>query len=1332
MGAEPTIEDIYPLTPLQQGMLFHALRDGDEHVYLERFRRTYAHLDVDRYRAAWRQVVALHPALRTVFLWEESEQPVQVVLAPDAAELEVEIVTREGPPAALPLHAAPLMRVELVALGGDRYELVWTYRHLILDGWSAALVLQDVERAYHGAPLSGPPPFRDVVLALARIDRSGEATFWRDHLAGFRAPTALPFGRHARHVGRRGSVRHPLPAGCLDALAAFARDRRVTVSSLAVAAWALVLARHAGTTDVVFGVATSGRSLEVDGIDRVVGLVMNTVPMRVEIDPFCPAGDWVERVHRTAVELRDHEHADLAEVQRSSEIRSPAPLFDTLVAVENYPNREELETGRIDEGSHLPLAFTFVAGQRPAIVLNHDADLFDPAEVDALARQVTIVLDGLANDPSRLVCQVPVVEDGRREGHRTTGPTMARSDQCLHQLVEAQVDLQPDAVAVVDRDGSHTYLDVDRRANHLAHELIESGVGPGSVVAVKLDRTVELVISILATLKTGAAYLPLDPATPPARVADVCREAGAEVVLDQPVRNAGRDDRPVASVAPTEPAYLIFTSGSTGRPKGVVIEHRNVVSYVRWAAEHYGPAGATCSHSPASFDLSVTELFVGLSNGTPVHVVDRLDEFLVAASVDLAFLKLTPSHAAALAATETTAVRSRTLIVGGEQATADQVRGFADLVGAERVVNEYGPTETTVGCCQATVDVSALGDGPLPIGRPIANTVLVVLDRFLEPVPPGAVGELYVGGDGVGRGYCGRPSLTAERFVPDPGGTERLYRTGDLVRWRDGQLHYLGRSDRQIKVRGHRVEPAEVEAVLGDAVVGLHQSQLVAWVRGAVDRAAVEATLPPHLVPSRYVHVDEWPLTPSGKVDHLALPEPAAPKPRQAAPPRSTEEVAIAAIWELTLGIDGIGLDDDFFALGGDSILAINVVARARRAGLDLSVRTLFTHPTIRELVPQLERVAEAEHGAAPGPVPLTPIQAWFFGLGLARPDHWNQSVVITTPTDLDPDRLAQALADLTARHDALRLRFDGDQQHLEAVAPPVEVEVAADLADIAAAVHGRIHLAEGRLVAAAVAGPRLLLVIHHLAVDAVSWPTLVDDLQACYDGEPLGPSTLPFATWARRGRPAEVHPRPAFDGPVVRSVVEVGSFAGLDVTATALARALCRLWDRPEVTIDLEAHGRPDDEDLSRTVGWFTEIAPVTLPAPPGEAPLLTLERVRRILDLPRSHGPKGEIVLNHLGRTVPPPREGWRHEPAPWPNRAPADPRPCRIEVNCRQVGDRLSISIAGSEADEVATIGQATAAEIELLLAERRPYHPSDFPDAAVSTEDLAAILDDLGLA
>jgi amino acid adenylation domain-containing protein len=1332
MGAEPTIEDIYPLTPLQQGMLFHAVRDGDEHVYLERFRRTYDHLHVDRYLAAWRQVVALHPALRTAFLWEESEQPVQVVLAPDAADLEIEIVAREGPTAALPLHAAPLMRVELVALGGDRYELVWTYRHLILDGWSAALVLQDVERAYRGGALTEPPPFREFVLALGRIDQSGEATFWRQYLAGFRAPTPLPFGRHARHVGRRGSVRHPLPEGRLDALAAFARDRRVTVSSCAIAAWALVLARHAGTTDVVFGVATSGRSLDVDGIDRVVGLAMNAVPMRVEVDPFCTAGAWVERVHRAAVELRDHEHADLAQVQRVSEVRSPTPLYDTLVAVENYPNREELEAGRIDEGSHLPVAFTFVAGRQPAIVLNHDVDLFDPAEVEALAGQVTTVLVGLADDPSRLVCQVPVVEDGHWAGHRATGPTMARSDRCLHQLVEAQVDVHPDAVAVVDCVGPHTYLDVDRRANHLAHELIESGVGPGSVVALQLDRTVDLVISILATLKAGAAYLPLDPATPPARVADICRDAGAEVVLDQPVRNPGRDDRPVASVGPTDPAYLIFTSGSTGRPKGVVIEHRNVVSYVRWAAEHYGPAGATCSHSPVSFDLSVTELFVGLSNGTPVHLVDQLDELLVAGSVDLAFLKLTPSHAAVLGTTDTTAVRSRTLILGGEQVTTDQVRGLADLVGAVRVVNEYGPTETTVGCCQATIDVSELGDGPLPIGRPIANTVLVVLDRFLEPVPPGAVGELYVGGDGVGRGYCGRPALTAERFVPDPGGTGRLYRTGDLVRWRDGQLHYLGRSDRQIKVRGHRVEPAEVEAVLGDAVVGLHQGQLVAWVRGAVDRAAVEATLPPHLVPSRYVHVDEWTLTPSGKIDHHALPEPAAPRPRQSAPPRSTEEIAIAAIWERALGVDGIGLDDDFFALGGDSILAISVVARARRAGLGLSVRTLFTYPTIRELVPHLEHVAEAEDGAAPGPVPLTPVQAWFFGLGLARPDHWNQSVVITTPVDLDPDRLARALADLTARHDALRLRFDGDRQHLEAVAPPVEVEVAADLADVAAAVHGLIDLAEGRLVAAAVAGPRLLLVIHHLAVDAVSWPTLVDDLQARYDGEPLGPSTLSFAAWARRGRPAEVHPRPAFNGPVVRSAVEVASFAGLDVTATALARALCRHWDRPEVTIDLEGHGRPDDEDLSRTVGWFTEIAPVTLPALPGEAPLRALERIRGILDLPRSHGPKGEVVLNHLGRTVPPPREGWRHEPAKWPNRAPLDPRPCRIEVNCRQVGDRLSISIAGSAADDVATIGQAMASEIEQLLAEPRPYHPSDFPDAAVSTEDLAAILDELGLA
>ena len=283
MGAEPTIEDIYPLTPLQQGMLFHAVRDGDEHVYLERFRRTYDHLHVDRYLAAWRQVVALHPALRTAFLWEESEQPVQVVLAPDAADLEIEIVAREGPTAALPLHAAPLMRVELVALGGDRYELVWTYRHLILDGWSAALVLQDVERAYRGGALTEPPPFREFVLALGRIDQSGEATFWRQYPPGFRPPTPLPFAPPPPHVGARGTGRPPPPGGRPPPAGGVARDRRVTVSSCAIAAWALVLARHAGTTDVVFGVATSGRSLDVGGIDRGVGLAMNAGPMRVAV-----------------------------------------------------------------------------------------------------------------------------------------------------------------------------------------------------------------------------------------------------------------------------------------------------------------------------------------------------------------------------------------------------------------------------------------------------------------------------------------------------------------------------------------------------------------------------------------------------------------------------------------------------------------------------------------------------------------------------------------------------------------------------------------------------------------------------------------------------------------------------------------------------------------------------------------------------------------------------------------------------------------------------------------------------------------------------------------
>ncbi len=1022
------------------------------------------------------------------------------------------------------------------------------------------------------------------------------------------------------------------------------------------------------------------------------------------------------------------------------------------------------------------------------LVLSRDGTVLGDARAAEVAGWYARVLAAVAADPDARYDTFSPLSAGERERlleeWNSTSASFP-SSHCVHELFQAQAARTPQRVAVTAAAGSLTYAELDARAAAVAAVLRGRGVGPDDRVGICLPRTPEMVAAVLGVLKAGGAYLPLDPSYPPDRLRYMLEDSGARVVLasdetavrlpeftgevvavdgtplppaPSPARREGEHDTTEGEdrrsgdrlppergkvAAPGQPdgglpadpdnlAYVIYTSGSTGLPKGVLVPHRGVVNYLHWAAEAYGAGEGDGSpvHSSLSFDLTVTSLLAPLVSGGRVVLVPESADVAGLADVlrsaaDLTLVKLTPAHLALLGRElEGEHVHVRTFVVGGEALPAETVALWREIAPGAVVVNEYGPTETVVGCSVHVVTARDAEGATVPIGAPVANTRLYVLDPYGAPAPAGTPGELYVGGAGVTRGYHGRPELTAERFVPDPfapKGGARLYRTGDRACWRaDGTLEYLGRTDEQVKVRGFRIEPGEIEAALlahpavRAAAVAAREDEpgarrLVAYVApsGAAPSAAelrafLAERLPEYMVPAVFVPLAELPLTPNGKIDRRALPAPGGDRSAAAAEfqdARTETEQKIAEIWAALLRLDSVGVHDNFFELGGDSILGIQVVARAKKAGIKLSTQHVFKHPTIAELaqVAGTAAPARAEQGAVAGEVPLTPVQRWFFGRALPRPEHYNQSLLLELGEPVDADRLAAALSQAAAWHDSLRLRFrrgarGWTQAHGAEAATVAFERVELPATDEAVALAGGrlqagMDIAAGPLVRAALfAGDggepqRLLVVVHHLVVDAVSWRVLLEDVETAYrqlargEAVRLPAKTTSFRDWAERlakhaATPeaaaeldhwlalAEMRPAPlprdgagantaAAAREVVTALDEAETRALLqdvpaayrtridDVLLAALARVLGAWTGSAAVLVELEGHGREpifEDVDLSRTTGWFTSIYPVRLALPAGGDPGALLKSVKEQLRAVPRRG-VGFGILRWLG---------------------------------------------------------------------------------------------------
>ncbi len=1274
------VADVYPLSPVQNGMLFHSLVAPESGVYVNQVTCTLpAEVDRRLFRQSWERLVARHGVLRTAFLWDGLDAPLQVVRRSCALPWQ-DLDWRDLPAAeqerrfaelrhgerhtALPLDQAPLARFSLIRLGRE-LAFVWTFHHLLLDGWSLPLVVQELVSVYAALresrepELPPAPPFGDYIAWLQRQESAPAERFWRRELAGFTAPNPLGIAPPLGTAGISGYAEHEILVSreVTAELQAVAARHKLTLQAVTLGAWAVLVSRYSGDEDVVFGNVVSGRPAALPGVETMVGMFINTLPVRARVNGAEPLAPWLQGLQERQLARQEFEHSPLAQVQRWSEVPAGSPLFEALYVFENYPHLEDAEDSedagdggpgslrignlQFFESTNYPLTLTLTPADRISLHLTSDRARVDAEAAPRLLQHFAALLAGMVAEPERRLGDLGLLTAAETLQLRAWNATATAYplDRPLNAWIEDQTGRSPDAVAVAFEAEQLTYGELDRQAERLARRLQALGCGPESRVGVLLERSLELLVTLLGILKAGAAYVPLDPDHPADRLAFQDRDARLRWIVtragladrlpsaedrllflepgDRDLGDFERDRGPLSvRVDPDHPAYVLYTSGSTGRPKGAVISHRAIVNRLLWMQEAFGLSAEdrVLQKTPASFDVSVWELFWPLMTGARLVVArpggHRDNAYLaqLIAGEGITVLHFVPSMLQ-LFLEEPGAGECRSLrdvVCSGEALTPKLVRRFASRLGHPghpghpRLHNLYGPTEAAVDVTSWVCGAGEGGEGEdgrsIPIGRPIANTRIHLLDRDLAPVPVGVPGELFIAGVNLARGYVLRPDLTAERFLPDPEGTEpgeRVYRTGDLARRRgDGAIEFLGRLDHQVKIRGVRIELGEIEAALlalpgvREAVVLAREARgekrLVAYVVGDAPvealRQSLRERLPDAMVPAAFVPLPALPLTANGKVDRKALPAPGQPGRREmsaasetsaasaaSAAPRTREEEILAAVWAQILRLPQVSVNDNFFELGGDSILSVQIVARARQAGLRFTTRQVFEHPTVAELARHATAtnaadagdaanaagaagLTPAEQGAVEGEVPLTPIQRWFFAQDFADPHHFNQALLLETREPLSPAALARAMAALVEHHDALRMRFDLDSQGepggwrqenapAEPIAPFHQVDLSrlpaprrrAACERAAAALQAGFDLAAGPLTRLCLfdlgAGQpaQLLWVAHHLVVDGVSWRLLLEDLAAAYLQAARGqrivlpPKTTSFQEWARR-----------------------------------------------------------------------------------------------------------------------------------------------------------------------------------------------------------------------
>ena len=1066
-----SIQDIYPLSPTQQGMLFHSLYGPKSGAYIVQVGYTLkGNLDRDAFSQAWQQLIDRHTILRTAFVWENLESPVQVVgqkatlpikwldwqnISDSQQQLAdwLEVDRQQG----FNLSTAPLMRLSVMQLNNNCYRIIWTHHHILLDGWSLPILLKEWMVYYQTAchqqvPQMEPASaYRDHIVWLQQQDLHKAKQFWKEQLAGISTPPPLGIDQGlSNKSGNPQAFKESslaLPAELTQTLKIFVKQHRLTLSTLIQGAWAKMLSCYSGESSVLYGLACSGRSNSVASNDSRIGLFINTLPMVVRLDANQAVILWLQEVQAQQLAIQAYDYTPLVEIQAVSNIPKTLPLFETVVVFENYPIQPRQKTGdleltdvSISEQTNYPLTLFAVTTDRLEFKLLYDSGRFSEASINRLLGHLQTVLKEMIQEHTHSIKDISLLSTVERKQLHEYGRSFSDTtpEQCIHAAFSYQANQAPDATAIIFDGESISYGELNQRANQLAHYLQQQFIVSGSLIGICTKRSIDMVVALLATLKVGCAYVPLDPMYPTARLRYAAKDAGVEWIISHESTSSvvnslniqtidlSQIATTLADLPITEPvkqhhldalAYVIYTSGSTGNPKGVAIQHRSLSNLLGAMAcrLHIKASDTLMAVTTLAFDIAALELFLPLISGARLLLANdemmrdshQLIAHLDAYGVDI--MQATPATWRLLINTSWSGQSGLKILCGGEALDLELAKKLINC--GKEVWNVYGPTETTIWSSALELSSEHLASNAIPIGHPIDNTQFYVLNEQQQPVPMGVAGELYIGGMGLAQGYWNRPELTAEKFVDNPLNVSEkvgrahptessfdisekvgrahpphspfpfpfsplLYKTGDRVRYReDGTLDYLGRFDQQTKLRGYRIELGEIEAAIAthptvnQAVAAIQGDQpedqrLVAYVTltsGGENlarklRSYLTPLLPAYMIPSTYQILETFPLTPNGKVDRKALP------PVQRAvtgnQPKTSLERTLAEIWQSLLKLDSVGIHDNFFEVGGHSLLVVNAQSQIQqKLEIEISLMDLFQYPTLSTLADHINQL---------------------------------------------------------------------------------------------------------------------------------------------------------------------------------------------------------------------------------------------------------------------------------------------------------------------------------------------------------------------------------------